>query len=97
MGTVVIIFLMSPGLPKVLDIIAPLNESRPHVFPYETEYFVDQNDYYIYIIIHAYLTVPASVGLVVLFNTVISTWVHHASGMLGLILLTIQFHDNLSF
>nr|AZQ24892.1 odorant receptor [Aphidius gifuensis] len=82
---ITLVFMTSPAIPLVCDIIAPLNESRPRVFLYETEYFVDQDEYYFHILIHAYMTVPISVGLVVLYNTVFGSWIHHAMGMLAIV------------
>ncbi|XP_044010429.1 uncharacterized protein LOC122854081 [Aphidius gifuensis] len=92
---VLILFLTSPGVPKVFDIIAPLNESRPRVFPYETEYFVDQDDYYLYILMHSYMTVPVSIGLIVLFNTVMGSWIHHAAGMLAIVAYQLETIHNI--
>ncbi|XP_063972101.1 uncharacterized protein LOC135159951 isoform X4 [Diachasmimorpha longicaudata] len=39
---VVGIYFCSPAVPKVLDYFKPLNESRPRIFLYQTEYFIDQ-------------------------------------------------------
>lgn len=75
------VFLVSPAFPKVLDIINPLNESRPLLQIYETEYFVDENEYYLYILLHAYMTVPISMGVLIYFDILLGTHVYHACAM----------------
>ncbi|CAD6228753.1 GSCOCT00006529001.3-RA-CDS, partial [Cotesia congregata] len=75
------VFLISPAFPKVLDIINPLNESRPLLQIYETEYFVDENEYYLYILLHAYMTVPISMGVLIYFDILLGTHVYHACAM----------------
>ncbi|XP_044010428.1 odorant receptor 49b-like [Aphidius gifuensis] len=82
---ILILYLSSPGIPKILDIIIPLNESRPRIFLYETEYFIDQDKYYFYILIHAYMTVPVSLGIIVFFDNVLGTYIHHATGMFEIV------------
>ncbi|XP_057338941.1 odorant receptor Or2-like isoform X2 [Microplitis mediator] len=74
-------FLVSPAIPKIMDIINPLNESRPLINLYETEYFVDQQKYYLYILLHAYMTVPISVAVLVYFDILLGTHVYHACAM----------------
>ncbi|KAF7991909.1 hypothetical protein HCN44_010710 [Aphidius gifuensis] len=82
---ITLVFMTSPAIPLVCDIIAPLNESRPRVFLYETEYFVDQDEYYFHILIHEYMTVPLSIALTVYYNTVLGSWIYHATGMLAIV------------
>lgn len=67
--------------PNILDFVAPRNKSRPHHIPITAEYFVDQQRFYLPILLH--IDVIAVVG----FTTVMSTeslfaaFVQHAIGM----------------
>ncbi|KAG8037039.1 hypothetical protein G9C98_004361, partial [Cotesia typhae] len=79
------LFLASPAIPKVLDFIKPLNETRALIYLYETEYFVDQDAYYVPILIHTYMTVPLSVGSIVFFDNMLGTFIHHACAMLEIL------------
>ncbi|KAL6431192.1 hypothetical protein ACFW04_007122 [Cataglyphis niger] len=51
--TTAVIFYLISLTPQILDIILPLNESRPILLPYEGHYFVDDTQYYFYILFHA--------------------------------------------
>ncbi|XP_011878591.1 PREDICTED: odorant receptor 67c-like isoform X2 [Vollenhovia emeryi] len=71
-ATVVIFYLVIPLLPRILDIVIPLNESRPLAYVYQAEYRVDKEKYYYPIIIHSYIT--STMTGVILF-TVDSTYI----------------------
>ena len=45
-------FFLITLLPKLLNIVLPLNESRPISMPYDAYYFVDKEKYYFYIMFH---------------------------------------------
>ncbi|RLU17480.1 hypothetical protein DMN91_009715 [Ooceraea biroi] len=47
------------SVPSLLDIIIPLNESRPSWLPIVAEYFVDQQRYFYAILIHIFIVVYA--------------------------------------
>nr|QNL15061.1 olfactory receptor 117 [Aulacocentrum confusum] len=82
MFSILVLYLSSPAVPKVLDILYPANETRGQIYLYQTEYFVDPDDYYLPILIHAYLTVPVSVGVIVFVDNMFAAYIHHACGML---------------
>ncbi|XP_044598597.1 odorant receptor 13a-like [Cotesia glomerata] len=84
------LFLASPALPKILDFIKPLNQTRDLIYLYETEYFVDQREYYLPILLHYYLSVPISVGGIVFFDNMLGTFIHHECAMLEILSLYLQ-------
>ncbi|KAG8037040.1 hypothetical protein G9C98_004362 [Cotesia typhae] len=84
------LFLASPVLPKILDFIKPLNETRDLIYLYETEYFVDQREYYLPILLHYYLSVPISVGGIVFFDNMLGTFIHHECAMLEILSLYLE-------
>ncbi|XP_018054779.1 PREDICTED: uncharacterized protein LOC108691516 [Atta colombica] len=47
-------------VPKLLNIVLPLNESRPITMPFDVYYFVDEEKYYFYIIFHIYMSIIIS-------------------------------------
>lgn len=85
MFSILALYLASPAVPKILDIVAPLNETREKIFLYQTEYFVDQDEYYIHILIHAYMTVPISLAALIYFDNMLATNVAHACAMFDIV------------
>nr|AXM05216.1 odorant receptor [Campoletis chlorideae] len=79
------IYLLLPAIPILLDVIAPLNQSRQVVYLYETEYFVDPDEYYFYILAHAYVTMPFSLCMIVSFDAMLAVYIHHACGIFSTI------------
>jgi len=65
-------YLLIPLIPKILDIVIPLNESRPLAYVYEAEYRVDKHKYYYPIILHTYVT---SITTVTILFTVDTTYI----------------------
>ncbi|XP_011314697.1 odorant receptor Or2-like isoform X1 [Fopius arisanus] len=84
------VYLVTPLVPIILNIVLPLNESRPHVYVYHTEYFVDQNKYYYPIQLHAYMTIPVSVTCLVAFDQMCAMFIQHACGMLEILKMHLQ-------
>ncbi|XP_034938357.1 uncharacterized protein [Chelonus insularis] len=83
--TILILCLLTPAFPKLLDIVQPLNTSRDLIFLYQTEYFVDQHTYYVPILLHAFLTVPVSVAIIVYYDNVLATYIHYTCGIFTII------------
>ncbi|KAK0182189.1 hypothetical protein PV327_000351 [Microctonus hyperodae] len=75
------LYLASPAVPRILDMILPLNESRHRIYLYQTEYFVDRDEYYIPILLHAYMTVPISLSVIVFVDNMFAMYIHHACGL----------------
>ncbi|XP_019699711.1 odorant receptor 49a-like isoform X2 [Harpegnathos saltator] len=69
-------------IPNLLDLVAPLNQSRPHQLIILVEYFVDIDEYFSVILLHLTVTI------FVVQNTLMSTtsmyvaYIQHACGML---------------
>nr|WGO81762.1 olfactory receptor 86 [Microplitis mediator] len=78
MFSILVLYLSSPAFPKLMDMISPLNQPRGRIYLYQTEYFVDQDEYYVHILIHAYMTVPFSLAVIVYFDNMLATNVAHA-------------------
>lgn len=68
-------------IPNFLDIVAPQNESRLHNIPLAAEYFVDQQEYYLPILLH--INIVALIGFTIVISTesLFTAYVRHAVGM----------------
>lgn len=49
-------FLVPAILPPLMDIAMPLNQTRPRITLFDTDYGVDPDDYFILITLHGYIT-----------------------------------------
>ncbi|XP_011311472.1 uncharacterized protein [Fopius arisanus] len=78
---VLLVYFSSPSVPKILDLLHPLNETRPRIFLYQTEFFIDQDKYYVYLLIHSYVTVALALAYIVICDNLFTTFVNHACGM----------------
>lgn len=78
---VTVMFLTTPMVPKILDYYMPLNQTRPQISLYQTEYFVDPVQYEIPILIHAYIVSPFPTTVIVAFDSLYANFVNHACSM----------------
>lgn len=67
--------------PKFLDIVAPLNESRPcELFAIAT-FFFDQEKYFVPIFLHMTVALSAEVTIIVATDTMSLIYVQHACAL----------------
>lgn len=68
-------------LPVILDVVSPLNESRPHRLVTSTEYFVSQEKYFYAMVTHEIIT--GIIGATALCSTVatLMMYINHACGL----------------
>ncbi|XP_043273903.1 odorant receptor 9a-like isoform X1 [Venturia canescens] len=77
-----ITFVFMPVVPKLLDVIMPLNESRPLVYPLPISYGnINMDKYYVPIVIYADYAVFVTVTAIVAMDTTYAVYVQHACGM----------------
>ncbi|XP_050465897.1 odorant receptor 13a-like [Cataglyphis hispanica] len=76
-----IVFILLPLLPDILDVVAPLNESRTRSLPYLAEYFLDQQKYFYPLLLHINLTIIVGVITVISTETLFFAYVYHICGM----------------
>lgn len=73
--------MVSPVIPKILDVFIPQNESRPLKTLMAVEYFTDNNEYFWLIYLH---NVQASIGIIFSMITLDCYYlmiIHNAIGM----------------
>ena len=71
--------------PQILDIIQPLNESRLLKRAFKSNYFVDEDKYYYYLIMHEYLATFFNVTIMISVDTMYMKFVEHACGMFSIL------------
>ncbi|XP_019696765.1 uncharacterized protein LOC109503781 isoform X2 [Harpegnathos saltator] len=68
-------------IPIILDIMKPLNVSRPHVFFIEAEYFIDEQKYFHIIAIHINIAICVGSTSVISAETFVLANAFHAFGL----------------
>ncbi|XP_036138663.1 uncharacterized protein LOC105836916 [Monomorium pharaonis] len=68
-------------IPNFLDIIVPRNESRLHNIPLAAEYFADQQEYYLPILLHVDIIALVGFTIVISTESLITAYIRHAIGM----------------
>ncbi|XP_025270200.1 uncharacterized protein LOC112639657 isoform X2 [Camponotus floridanus] len=66
---------------NVIDIILPINVSRPHHLPILTEYFVDQEKYFFLILLHLNAAFCTGIAVVVAIGTMLIAYLIHICGL----------------
>jgi len=79
--TVLIFYLLIPLIPRILDIINPLNESRPLAFVYQAEHRVDKEKYYYPILFHSYVVSTITMAILFTIDTTYMVCVLHACSL----------------
>lgn len=74
-----------PMVPKILNIVRPLNVSRPQIFILDGELFVDRNTHYVKIYIIEALCTAVSTGLMSAFDSMYAASVEHCVGLFAII------------
>ncbi|KYM96668.1 hypothetical protein ALC62_12664 [Cyphomyrmex costatus] len=76
-----IFYLLIPLIPRILDVVKPLNESRPLVFVFPVEYRVDKEKYYYPILFHCYATSLTTITILFTVDTTYIMCVLHACSL----------------
>ncbi|XP_011864040.1 PREDICTED: uncharacterized protein LOC105559964 isoform X2 [Vollenhovia emeryi] len=83
--TCLIGFIFVEFLPIILDIVVPLNVSRPHDAHVTTEYFIDREKYSVLIILHEVVTVSAGGLTMAATGTMIMAYAQHACSLMKIV------------
>lgn len=67
--------------PQILNIILPLNETRPNKLPSSVEYFVDWEENFEYILVHMTITSIIEVCVLIGCRSTCSVLTDHACGL----------------
>lgn len=78
----IITYTLIPLLPQVLDIILPLNGTRPKVYVFRCDYiFIENDNYYPYIYVHAIIVIFFTIASILSTDFSFLYSVQHACGM----------------
>ncbi|RLU16620.1 hypothetical protein DMN91_010688 [Ooceraea biroi] len=78
------VFVSISLIPQILDLIAPLNESRPILLPYEAYYFVDEEEYFFYIFFHAVVALEIAITGLLAHDCMLLTYVQHVCSIFAI-------------
>ncbi|KAL0127090.1 hypothetical protein PUN28_005417 [Cardiocondyla obscurior] len=88
-----IIFAITSLVPRILDVIFPLNTSRPLILPYPAYYFVDENEYFYYIFFHMLIACSICMTGMIAHDTMFFVYVEHICGLFAIVGFA-QFLEN---
>ncbi|XP_018351252.1 PREDICTED: uncharacterized protein LOC108753825 [Trachymyrmex septentrionalis] len=86
-------------LPDILDIISPINESRPRILPFKAEFFIDQGQYFNLIRSHICIVIFIISLILVTVSTLYVVLTQHVCGMCELLGFVgmIEFYHTIPF
>ncbi|EGI69760.1 hypothetical protein G5I_01473 [Acromyrmex echinatior] len=79
------LFLSMSFIPQLLDVVLPLNKSRPILLTYPGYYFVDERKYFFYIFLHAIVAWEIAMTGIVAHDCIFVTYVEHVCSMFAVI------------
>ena len=71
--------------PQILDIILPLNATRPKKLPFPVEYFVNYEEYFYWILFHIFVTAIIEICVIIGCESVLAVFTEHACGLFSII------------
>ena len=75
-------FSLLPLMPRILDFIIPLNESRPIVYTIPVKYGdLQMENYYFSIMLHADASSVIAISTIIAADTIYCFYVQHACGI----------------
>ena len=79
-------YVLMPLMPKILDFVMPLNESRTVVYPIPVKYGeLKMDDYYFSIMLHADAAGLIAITTIVAMDTTYCVLVQHACGIFAML------------
>ncbi|KYN03930.1 hypothetical protein ALC62_05231, partial [Cyphomyrmex costatus] len=78
-------FTTTSLVPRVLDIVFPLNTSRPIMLAYPAYYFVDENQYFYYIFLHMLVTSSVCMTGLIAHDSMFFVYVEHICGLFAVV------------
>ncbi|XP_029168296.1 uncharacterized protein LOC114938471 [Nylanderia fulva] len=75
------IFITMQIFPKILDVVAPLNESRPYELLAIATFFFDQEKYFVPIFVHMTVALSVEITTIVATETICLIYMQHACAL----------------
>lgn len=70
-------FISISLVPHILNVVLPLNESRPIIMPYEAYYFVDAEKYFFYIYFHGLISLQVAIIGLIAHDCILLVYLQH--------------------
>ncbi|XP_039307229.1 odorant receptor 13a-like isoform X1 [Solenopsis invicta] len=81
----VYVFVSMSLVPQVLDVVSPLNQSRPILPVYPGYYFIDERKYFFYIYTHAMMAWEIAVTVIVSHDCMLLIYIEHVCSIFTLV------------
>ncbi|XP_012060807.1 PREDICTED: uncharacterized protein LOC105624054 [Atta cephalotes] len=81
----VYVFMSVSLIPQILDVVLPLNESRPILPTYPGYYFIDERKYFFYIFSHAIMAWEIAMTGIVTHDCMLLTYIEHVCSIFALV------------
>ncbi|XP_067211299.1 odorant receptor Or2-like isoform X2 [Linepithema humile] len=75
------LFMAIPPLPKLLNIIKPLNESRPNIYMFDVDYSFDREEYYFTVLLHSYITAVIGISMLLSVDSLYIVLTQHGCSL----------------
>ncbi|XP_051169096.1 uncharacterized protein LOC127286641 [Leptopilina boulardi] len=75
------IFILTTISPQILDILIPLNETRPKKLAANVKYFFSWEEYFYYVVLHLTISSVVEVAVVIGCRSTFSVFIEHACGL----------------
>ncbi|KAF3423557.1 hypothetical protein E2986_13452 [Frieseomelitta varia] len=83
-STSALTFILIPAIPPILNIIAPLNESRGREFVYPAYFFVDEQRYYYPILVNMIISALVLASVYIACDVNLIHLIHHGCALLAI-------------
>lgn len=80
-----VVYFFNGASPKILNIVRPLNESRKLARTYKSYYFVDENKYYLHMLIHEYIASFINITTMLSVDATYTILTEHVCGMFAIL------------
>ncbi|XP_025074302.1 odorant receptor 13a-like [Pogonomyrmex barbatus] len=78
-------FTTTSLVPRILDVLRPLNTSRPVRLAYPAYYFVDENQYFYYMFLHMLSVATICITGLIAHDCMFFTYVEHICGLFAIV------------
>jgi len=85
MFTYLLSFTTTSLMSRILDVIIPLNISRPVMIPYPAYYFVNENRYFNYIFLHMMICSTIYLTGLIAHDCMFFTYIEHIYGLFAIV------------
>lgn len=97
MYSIMLILVGKPLTPILLDIVMPLNESRPRIFAIEIEFRMNKDDYFLPIFCYTTVAIVMGVNIVMAVDAMHIACTAHACSLFAAVrYIHCRYNDNLN-